>query len=378
MVAVLTVMSTAFISPAMPEMAEHFRDAPHAELYTKLILTMPALAIAICAPLAGVVIDRFGRLRILHACMVLYGAAGTAGFWLADLEHVLVSRALLGVAIAGTMTSITALAGDYFAGETRSRYTGQQSIVMSLGAVIAVGLGGVLADVAWRLPFLIYGAAWLLLVPVFLMLDEPSQHARELHASGAPQTPRLGLFALIYITTFFAVAMFYMTAVQVPFLTRSIGVESNTLAGLAIALASLSSAYSSSRYYRIKRRLGYLRIYAIAFALMALGYGLVALLPVYSALLAGMLISGFGVGLFFPNSTLWTVTLAPMSLRGRLSGGLTASVFLGQFFSPIITQPAVASVGIAGAFGVFAGVLALVAAAFAFAREPMLARTATA
>lgn len=377
LVATLTVMSTGFISPSMPQMAEHFRDAPHAELLTKLILTMPALVIALFAPIAGLIVDRFGRRRFLHFAMLLYGATGAAGYWLSDLNHILVSRALLGLAIGGTMTIITTLAGDYFQGEARSRFTGSQSIVMSMGAVVAVGLGGILADVDWRLPFLIYGSAWLFLIPVAAWLDEPGRAA---HAAGATAgatvaaAAPLGPLALVYATTFFAVAMFYMTAVQVPFLVRSIGIESNTLSGLAIALSSVSSAISSSRYYRLKRRFGYVRIYAFSFGAMAVGYGMVALTPSYPVILAGLFVAGLGVGLFFPNGTLWAVTLAPPAIRGRVSGGLTASVFLGQFFSPILMQPAVAFAGIAGAFGIAAGLLALVSVAFALAPEPASAR----
>jgi MFS family permease len=376
LVATLTVMSTGFISPSMPQMAEHFRDAPHAELLTKLILTMPALVIALFAPIAGLIVDRFGRRRFLHLAMLLYGATGAAGYWLSDLNHMLVSRALLGLAIGATMTIITTLAGDYFQGEARSRFTGSQSIVMSMGAVVAVGIGGILADVDWRLPFLIYGAAWLFLVPVAAWVDEPGRTA---HAVAAPESgggarAPLGPLALVYATTFFAVAMFYMTAVQVPFLVRSIGIESNALSGFAIALSSVSSAISSSRYYRLKRRLGYVRIYAFSFGAMAVGYGMVALTDSYAVILAGLFVAGLGVGLFFPNGTLWAVTLAPPAIRGRVSGGLTASVFLGQFFSPILMQPAVAFAGIAGAFGIAAGLLAAVSVAFALAPEPASAR----
>jgi hypothetical protein len=44
---------------------------------------------------------------------------------------------------------------------------------------------------------------------------------------------------------------------------------------------------------------------------------------------------------------------------------MTSVLFLGQFFSPIITQPVVAQVGLAGMFAVFAGAGFLVAALFA-------------
>jgi MFS family permease len=77
LVACLTVMSAATVAPALPQMAEAFGAAPNAELLSKLVLTAPAIAIALCAPFAGALVDRFGRVGILRASLVLYGFAGT-------------------------------------------------------------------------------------------------------------------------------------------------------------------------------------------------------------------------------------------------------------------------------------------------------------
>ena len=118
-VACLTVMSAATISAALPRMADAFPHVERVELLTKLVLTVPALAIAVCAPFAGAIIDRFDRLTLLRGSLVLYGLAGTAGYVLHDLQAILASRVALGVAVAGTMTTMTTLVGDYYAGEAR-------------------------------------------------------------------------------------------------------------------------------------------------------------------------------------------------------------------------------------------------------------------
>ena len=76
-----SVMANATIAASMPRMAEVFGDTPNAAFLAKLILTMPALFIVVCAPLAGIFIDRFGRLKFLYASMLLYGLAGASGFF---------------------------------------------------------------------------------------------------------------------------------------------------------------------------------------------------------------------------------------------------------------------------------------------------------
>jgi MFS family permease len=367
LVACLTVMSAATIAPALPRMAEAFSAAPNAELLSKLVLTAPAVAIALCAPFAGVLVDRVGRVRILRASLVLYGLAGTAGYALDDLYAILASRAALGVAVAGTMTSVTALVGDYYSGEVRTRYAGLQSLVMSLGAVVCVAAGGLLADVDWRLPFLVYLTGWAVLVPVLLYVAEPRRAEAAAVAHGHGVLPR-GPIAAAYGITFFAVAMFYMIPVQMPFLLRAIGVESGAAAGAVVAAASLTAAAGSAWFARLRRSSGVLGVYAWAFGLMATGYALAGLAGTFGGALAGAAVAGVGVGLFFPNSNLWVLALAPPALRGQLAGGLTSAIFLAQFSSPLLVHPLVAATSLGRAFTIAATLIGLAAVTLALAR----------
>jgi MFS family permease len=365
LVACLTVMAAATIAPALPRMADAYRDVAHAELMTKLVLTAPALAIGLCSPLAGAIIDRFGRLTLLRGSLVLYGLAGAAGYVLHDLNAILASRIALGVAVAGTMTTMTALVGDYYSGEARSRFASLQSIAMSIGAMAFVVLGGVLADLDWRLPFLLYLSGWAVLVPAALYLHEPHRVTMEDGARSGATRIAGGQVIAAYAITFFAVAMFYMTPAQLPFLMRTIGVESGAAAGVAVGTSSLLAAAGSAAFPRFRRFSGVLGTYAWAFVFMAAGYALVGSASSFLVVLAGVVISGIGVGLFFPNGTLWVLTLAPARLRGRVVGGLTAAIFLGQFASPLLIEPVVARTSLGGAFLASAGAMAALAVALA-------------
>lgn len=369
LVACLTVMSAATIAPALPRMAEAFSAVPNAELLSKLVLTTPAIAIALCAPFAGAFVDRYGRVGILRASLALYGLAGSAGYVLDDLHAILASRALLGVAVAGTMTSMTALVGDYYSGEARTRYAGLQSFAMSLGAVACVAAGGLLADLGWRLPFLIYLTGWAVLVPVLLYVAEPYRTPAAPAAAGHGAAFARRPIAAAYAITYFAVVMFYMIPVQIPFLLHAIGVASGTAVGVVVASASLTAAAGSAWFPSLRRWHGVLGVYAWAFGLMAAGYALAGLAGAFGGVLAGAAIAGVGVGLFFPNSNLWVLALAPPALRGQLAGGLTSAIFLAQFSSPLLAQPLVAATSLARAFVFAALVMALAAAGLALARR---------
>jgi MFS family permease len=350
-------------------MADAYRDVARVELLTKLVLTVPALAIALCAPLAGAVIDRYGRLTLLRGSLLLYGFAGAAGYVLDDLYAILASRFALGVAVAGTMTTMTALAGDYYSGEARGRFASLQSVAMSIGAAAFVVLGGALVDLDWRLPFLLYLSGWAVLVPAAVYLHEPHRVAAGEGEHGDATRLAIGRVAAAYAITFFAVAMFYMTPAQLPFLVRAIGVDSGAAAGIAVGTSSLLAALGSAVFPRFRRRTGVLGTYAWAFAFMATGYALVGSASSLGLVLAGVVISGVGIGLFFPNGTLWVLSLTPARLRGRLVGGLTAAIFLAQFASPLLLEPVVARTGLSGSFLVAAAAMAALAAALALLRQ---------
>ena len=80
LVSSLTIMSVITISPALPAMSADFEHIPNGQFIVQMVLTIPALFISLTSPLAGILIDRFGRLKLLYLAMVLYAIAGTSGF----------------------------------------------------------------------------------------------------------------------------------------------------------------------------------------------------------------------------------------------------------------------------------------------------------
>ncbi|HXR80114.1 MAG TPA: MFS transporter, partial [Saprospiraceae bacterium] len=146
LVSSLTIMSVITISPALPQMAIAFSGVENAAFIVKLVLTIPALMIAVVSPVTGRLIDRYGRLRILRFALGLYAIAGVGGYFLDNLYLILLSRALLGVAVGMSMPTVITLIADYFEGAERQKFVGIQIAFMSIGGIVFIGLGGVLAD----------------------------------------------------------------------------------------------------------------------------------------------------------------------------------------------------------------------------------------
>lgn len=362
----LTVMAGATISPSLPALKAQFIDVPDADLLVRLVVTLPALFIALCAPLAGLVIDTVGRRRLIVAATLLYALAGASGLVLDGLGAILVGRALLGVAVAGVMTTSITLVADYFKGDERARFMGLQASFMAFGGVVFLLVGGGLADLHWRGPFAVYLVA-LLLVPMMLIaLPEPGSEA------GAPAPgervngpPPFGLIALLYPLSLFQMAAFYTVPVQVPFYLREMGVEGASAAGLAVAVSTLTAGLLSLLYAPIRRMLSNAAIFAFAYGTVAVAFVVVASAQTYPIVLLGLGLMGVGFGVTMPNFSIWLMAATPTSLRGRIVGGLTTFFFLGQFLSPVYSQPLARLLGLSDMFLITGGLMGLLAAGFA-------------
>ena len=361
----LTVMSGATIAPSLPAMQQHFADVPNSALLVRLVLTIPALFIAIGGLFAGQLVDRLGRKPLLVGSTLLYGLAGASGLVLNSLGAILVGRALLGLSVAGIMTGVTTLIADYYTGQSRANFMGLQAAFMGLGGVVFLSVGGFIADLNWRFPFLIYLTAWAICCAIAFFLYEPERETvSQDGANTAQPSMPIGVLAMIYGVALFYMVAFYLIPVQLPFYLQNLDNSSASAAGLAIAASTLASAIASLRYGFVKERLGYVQIVTVSFGVAAIGYFIIGIAGSYNLVLIGLIVAGLGFGLLMPNLNVWLSSIIPDTLRGRALGGLTTFFFLGQFLSPLVSQPVTNAVGLGRTY--FITGIALVVIAFVF------------
>ncbi len=346
-------MSIITISPSLPEMNLVFRDHPNADFMVKLVLTIPALFIAISATITGIIIDQLGRLKLLWIALVLYALSGTAGFWLTDIYHIAISRAILGIAAGIQMTIVTTLIADYFVGQERQKFIGAQIAFMSIGGIVFLSLGGLLADINWRFPFLLYAASLLILPFTFLYLHEPEKTKRQSDQIPASKSPRIIWF--LFFNTMAMWTFFFLIPVQLPFYLKEIDINTNVLTGVAIAISTAFSAVSSFSYSSLKNRFRFFSIFAFGYLLIAAGYILLSIADNFALVSLSMVLAGLGMGMMIPNTNMLIMKIAPIQIRGREIGRLTAFWFMGQFLAPIILYPISIYLSI-GSIYMFAGI----------------------
>ncbi|WP_232837278.1 MFS transporter [Lentzea terrae] len=334
--ATLTIMAAAIIAPSLPAMGEVYGEG----VLVRLALTITSLAIAISAPVAGLVADRVGRKPLLVTSLVTYAVAGTAGYFVAGLPVLLGTRTLLGLAVGGVMTSVSALITDWFDGQERGRFLGLQQAFASLGGVVFLPLAGVLAGVDWRLPFWLYSVAAAIAVLAVIGLKNEPRTVQQPSKTAFP-AKAVGIYLLALLATL----VFYMAPTQLPFLLRDLGAGPAVI-GVVVAGSTLTSVVGALVFPKLPKG----RITGASIALLGLGWLLIGYGSTIALVTAGLLVGGFGVGLVVPNLNLQLANAAGPAQRGRVLSGLVAGIFLGQFLSPLVIAPLVQTAGIAAAF----------------------------
>jgi len=163
--AFLDMMAMGIVMPVLPGLIEDLTGSlAAAGIWTGIIGSLWALMQFVCAPIIGSLSDRFGRRPV-----ILVSAAGLALDWVLmalapNLWWLVVGRIIGGITSASA-TALFAYMADVTAPENRARAFGLIGAAISAGFVLGPALGGVLGDIAPRLPFWVAagfsGAAFL-------------------------------------------------------------------------------------------------------------------------------------------------------------------------------------------------------------------------
>lgn len=330
-------MASATIAPSVPQMQVEFSQIERIDFLSKLLLTTPALFIAISSSFVGVLIKNWGRIRTLQVGLALYAVAGSTGLYMESFWGILVGRAILGTSVALLMTSVVTLVGDYYTGDERIKVMGLQGAFMSFGGLIYVMLGGFMADLHWRAPFALYLSAILVLLFTGRFLVEPSNPEKlEKVNWNVLKSARL---VRLYIFTFISMIVFYSVPTQIPGLIKELGNKENFTAGLAIACSTAASTIVALKYAKLRKALNINQLFITMIVFLAGGFFMIYSASNLILIFAGLFVSGLGMGLMMPNTTNAALSKSTFSDRGSITGMVTAWIFMGQFFSPVALQP---------------------------------------
>ncbi|MCX2683512.1 MFS transporter [Campylobacter sp. MIT 21-1685] len=377
----MTVLGSAAIAPALPAINKHFYELllhdptsfafSHLDILTRLVLTIPAIFVVLVSPLAGILMDKFGKLRFIFPAMIVWTFSGMSGFFLNDIYAILFSRSIFGAATAFIMTGASALLGDYYSQggfNRREKALSAQGFFCAVGGAVFICIAGFVSSYSWRYPFLVYGLGVLITILAIIYLFEPHKF-KFYDKSQVEASVHYRHFFPVYFIGFFIMVVYYISPTQLPYyIEENLGLDPKYI-GVSMSVSAIFYGVFSLSYKYLMQFLSVKTIYLATIFLVGCSFLVLYFIHTYNAVLLALALLGMGGGIMLVNNTSYLFSICPKNARARAYGILASCIFLGQFLSPIISQPLVRKIGLVDAFLVWSIVIFIIFFLFFFFRE---------
>lgn len=157
----LILTSTHSISGALPVLQQQFPEASRSAL--EFLVSIPTILMTVMIALSPVFARLLPERTIITSGLLTIGISGCLPFFLSSFHAILLTRIFLGIGIGLLNTAAVSMVGQRFSGSLRARLQGMRMSAETLGQTALTLTAGFLLVFGWNYPFLIYGAAFLIL-----------------------------------------------------------------------------------------------------------------------------------------------------------------------------------------------------------------------
>lgn len=354
------MMGMFSIGVGLPRVAAAFGGGADATFLAQMIGGATGFVFALSSPLIGYLIERFGYRDVYLASVVGFAVVGTIPALLDSLPLILATRCVLGITVAGAITSgMTGLSS--LPAAIRPRMFGRNAVVASLGALTSFPLVGQLARIDWRAPFLLH-LLGLLVLPMILTL--PRARPRRAAAAADHRPPARGLgvpIGIVLLAAFIGITM-YVGPIFSPFYLATIGITDPRVAALPLSAMSVASFSMTSSYGRIHARFGTTAIFVAILAFVGTGLLIAGMSPNLPLFAVGMFTVSCGLALFTPN--MGAAISATSSSPSRGIGWAMSAMFAAQAGFPLMAREVGKALGPSAVFLCLGGIALVLAAGF--------------
>lgn len=330
-------MGVSSITPVLPRISQVFEITPQEASLLILFFTLPGVFLT---PVFGILADLYGRRRVLAPVLFLFGIAGTLCFWAPDFKTLLILRVFQGIGAASLGAMNVTIISDQFEGMDRATALGYNSGMVSFGATVYPAIGGALALIGWRYPFLLP----LLAIPTGLLVIfklKPAQKIVRLkyseYFSGvykAMGSRKIRTMFLLSTATF--LLMYGPILTFLPFFMEHFFDSNSLTIGIILASISIGNLVSGSMLGRLMEYYTNVELLLISYLLYAAALILIPFMPYEFLLTIPCVIFGLAIGINNPNiQTLIAKSVRPAMRAAILSiNGMVLRI--GQTIGPLI------------------------------------------
>ncbi|MGN6406298.1 MFS transporter [Sinomonas sp.] len=366
------------VAPVLPQFAASFGVGATA---ASVIVSAFALTRLVLAPSAGGLVNRLGERPVyvigVLTVAVFTGACAFAGsYW-----QLLLFRGLAGIGSTMFTISASGLIVRLAPPEARGRVSGLYASSFLLGNIAGPLVGGLLAGLGLRVPFLVYAGTLVVaasIVGIMLGRGRTAEVRTALPPLRLPEALSVTPYRAALVSNFAnGWATFGIRMALVPLFAAAVLHAAPAVAGLALALFALGTAGALTFSGRLVDTWGRRPLALAGLGIAAVGTALMGVSGSDGVLFLLSVVAGFGSGLLSPALQ---ATVADVIGRER-SGGAPLAVFqmvsdVGSIVGPLLAGLLADSVGYVWAFAASGTCLLLAMPAWTGRRNRSSARKA--
>lgn len=299
-----------------------------------------AIVYTILAIPSGKLSDKFGRRVVMVASASLSGVASVLYMLAGNVNHLILIRAVEGMAWGSFWPSIEALTTDISGPPSAGKAMGLSTASYGFGSMIAGFLGGLIVTYfGFRAAFVLYLALCVVTALLVVAVREEGSSKRSFRAIETSSTQPLTLDkATLVVACFVSVAYSVVLGIVLtlfPVYAKGLGIETFWI-GVLFATFWLGRIISFICAGRLSDKFGRKVILAPALVGSAVSSLLVALSGEIGLLFGAILIMGISLGATFPVTIALISDVVPSSSRGAAMGFFEASSGLGMLIGPAV------------------------------------------
>jgi predicted MFS family arabinose efflux permease len=338
-VTLVGVGNVSSVSPAFPQVVDVFGIS---RVQVGWVVTAYSLPGILSAPLAGIGADRLGRKRVLVPTLFVFGVAGGACALARSFPVLLGLRAVQGLAAAPLVGLAITIIGDRYDGTRRAAAVGYNATALNVGTAAYPAVGGMLAAIAWYVPFALpllalpVGAAvaWKLEAPA--VNGEAAEGFRGYLAKVGERLRDRRVFGLLTVNFGIFILIFGAFLTYVPELLETRFGASSVAAGGVLAAASVSSALVATQIGRLTTWIAPRRLIQGSLVIDGVALALMPLAPGVWGVGAASLLYGVAQGLNQPALQTRLTELSSEASRGVILSLNGTILRLGQAVGPLL------------------------------------------
>lgn len=341
----ITILGSTAVSPALAGIKTAFPQYSDASI--QLILTIPPLFIIPSCFLCSVITQKWGKKCTLISGIILYLMGGLGAAVMPGFYSMVAARALLGIGCGLITPMAQALISSNFEGETRTRLTSYSSSASYFMGIIASFTVANLAALNWRLAFLIYLVAVLVLVLNILYL--PKDRGSGNVPRGAKESHSFNWKAWLVITGMALVNVaFYTFSTSIALFLKAEGIGNDATSGYTVSAFMAAGFFMGFAVPKIRTVLGYFTV-SLGCLMMGSGYLGLAVFDNFLLTVLSSAMIGASYSIIYASVFLKIAALSRDDGENtKLVTYTTAGMFFGQTISVYVLQAAEAVFGMDG------------------------------